>query len=287
MATMYYEDKKNSLTNDISLLSDRKIKTPKELSLTEAKRFALDISKKLLETDENNNLLYTSSSPEIVEMLGRLEVMVTTYTNNYRDFVYEKCLKDRNPLLALAKVALIEKATFSSKKDKDNNTVVTVNVRQEHVNLADFVAYAKKHDRKLFTDDNWDNHVTALYNSIVTYRLQTIYLNAHEAEDRPTETAVIDKLSTLISGSAWRCVHELNQPKSKSWMRKELREALSLIEKDSPVTGRDIAWLIDCVCLGAGRDVYSLRFCKKATFEQRMFEVIIAHQHGLDLQLSK
>ena len=284
----YFESrgKQNFRTNDATLLAARKLgKLPQNVSkaLQDAKELAHTIEGKLLKTDADSNPIFELNSPEIVRDLGSLEVFCNEYTNNFRGFVYDKALSNANPLLALAKIALLDKAVFKASEDNAGHKTVVVSIKTYHAQIKDFLAYAKEQGKELLTAD-WNTHMTDLYQNIVTWRLQALYLNTTDADEKES---AIDKLSSLIGGNHWTCVKDLNQLRSKSYMRGVLRSALSLIEKDSPVTGRDVAFLIDSTVLGAGRDVYSIRFAKKETMVQRAYEVIMAHQHNLDLQLSK
>lgn len=281
------DNKAVKLTNDGILLRNRAsvLFVPEEIQayLASANNACNNVTGKLMLRTPDGLPQFSVNDEEIMRDIGKAEIAVKDYNAKFRELAYNQALSQNNPLIAAAQIALLDVASVKQSISKTGNTVFSVAVKLVHINLEDFVSYAT--DMKMsILPTTYKTNVTDLYGQIVTWRIQQVYTNTQDADEKDN---AIDKLADVLGNKPWRCIEELNIPRSKKHMKEILRNALVAIMPDIPVSGRDVAFLIDCVVLGAGRDVYSIRFCKVKTLFQRVFEVLIAHVNNLDLQLSK
>lgn len=284
---MFYSGK-NEVSNNNRVLLARELTVPGTITkiLADAKIKANEMTNLLIAVDAAGNHLYTTDSREFAIADVALNKLVADYNYKFLKNLYDMALAADNPIVALATIGVTDEAKYATKLNEKTGAWETkVTVVQKTVNLNDFIDYAAKNEHGNVQPEGYIDDVKDLYNDVVCFRLQEFFLNA-SSDDDSFETAVNTYAKTMGKNNAWKATRELTTRKAKRDMKQLLYAALNRIDKVS-TTGKDFAWLADVTVLGAARDIYSLRFAKFDTFYQRVFEILIAHLHDLDIQLTK
>lgn len=284
---MFYSGK-NEVSNNNSVLNARVLTVPGTVTklLADARIKANEMTNLLMAVDAAGNHLYTTDSREFAIADVELNKLVTDYNAKFLLNVYDAALASDNPIVALATIGVVDEAKYSTKlNQKTGNMETKVTVAQKTCNLDDFVDYAIKTEHGNLYPEGYIGDLAKLYNDVICFRLQEFFLNA-SSDDDSFETAIDTYAKTMGKHNAWKATKELTTRKAKRDMKQLLYAALNRITNVS-TTGKDFAWLVDVAVLGAAKDIYSLRFCKPDTFYQRVFEILIAKLHDLDIQLTK
>ena len=284
---MFYSGK-NEVSNNNSVLNARVLTVPGTVTklLADARIKANEMTNLLMAVDAAGNHLYTTDSREFAIADVELNKLVTDYNAKFLLNVYDTALASDNPIVALATIGVVDEAKYSTKlNQKTGNMETKVTVAQKTCNLDDFVDYAIKTGHGNVYPEGYIGDLVKLYNDVICFRLQEFFLNA-SSDDDSFETVIDTYAKTMGKHNAWKATKELTTRKAKRDMKQLLYAALNRITNVS-TTGKDFAWLVDVAVLGAAKDIYSLRFCKPDTFYQRVFEILIAKLHDLDIQLTK